>query len=240
MIFFHCTAADTAGKLAGAAVWRRDWIRPQTHETSWLKIKADNKSQILSLNLSAWEDEDTVSTSNCLILIFLFNVSFHLLLFWLWKWNLVWFSLVNERLPQFKTLSYLHLSLSIISIQPYNTFSFLLSFVSVLNFSSVCARFTLRSPPWCSDASLLWPHPHVNNKPHSAPPHLWGNPLAGLSDEEQYRCFVLTDLFLPPWSFLNDFQTQASGLTPPKLTWAVCSPATTLETLGDCDPGEMK
>lgn len=89
-------------------------------------------------------------------------------------------------------------------------FSFLWSFLSGLNFSSVSARFTLWSPLRCSDAPLLWPHPHVNNKPHSAPPHLWGNPLAGhlcLSDKEQYRCFILTVLFLFPWLFLNDFQT---------------------------------
>lgn len=78
MLFFNGTAADRAAKLC---LQRTSPVPPCDGETGSLRNKTDNKSQILSLNLSAWEDEDAVSTSNCLILIFLFNVSFHLLLF---------------------------------------------------------------------------------------------------------------------------------------------------------------
>lgn len=107
-----------------------------------------------------------------------------------------------------------HMSLSLV----YPKFLFFVA--PFICLSSISAFHPLIPSPW--------PHPHVNNKSHPAPPHLWGNPLAGhlrLSDKEQYRCFIRALLFLPLWLFLYDFQTQKSGLTLLELTGTVCYPA---------------
>lgn len=57
------------------------------------------------------------------------------------------------------------------------------------------------SPPWQSLTPPTIDHIHMLIiKSLPVQPHLWGNPLAGhlcLSDKEQYRCFILTFLFLP-------------------------------------------
>lgn len=77
----------------------------------------------------------------------------------------------------------------------YPKFLFILISTSLLHFlSSFSAFCTLIPSSTVSSPTRHWPHPHVNNKSHPAPPHLWGNPLAGhlcLSDREQNRCFIL-------------------------------------------------
>lgn len=74
-------------------------------------------------------------------------------------------------------------------------------------------NFPLRSPSSTVSFPSHTDHIHMLIiKSPPAPPHLWGNPLAGhlcLSDKEQYACFILTLLFLPLWLFLYDFHTTA-------------------------------
>lgn len=104
---------------------------------------------------------------------------------------------------------------------------------------SLSLHFAIWSPP---PQTLTPPAPDrihmLTIKSPPAPPHLWGNPLAGhlcLSDKEHNRCFTLTPLFLSLWFFFFFFffvrLSCYSWIQKPDLTllltnvWIVCEPA---------------
>lgn len=77
---------------------------------------------------------------------------------------------------------------------------FLVFGFSSLHLLYLSLNFPLWSPPWQSATPPTPDHIHMLIiKSPTAPPHLWGNPLAGhpcLSDKEQHRCFILTSLLI--------------------------------------------
>lgn len=97
-----------------------------------------------------------------------------------------------------------HLS-SFPCIYTHNVHSLYFYVFLVFSFSSLhllylSLNFPLWSPPWQSPTPPTPDHIHMLIiKSPPAPPHLWGNPLAGhpcLSDKEQHRCFILTSLLV--------------------------------------------
>lgn len=89
----------------------------------------------------------------------------------------------------------IHTNLTLcISVFPVFTFLSLYLFHAILNFPT--------DPPWQSPPPPIPDHSHtLIIKPPLAPPHLWGNLLAGhlcLSDKEQRICFIPASLFVSP------------------------------------------
>lgn len=119
-------------------------------------------------------------------------------------------SLLSSLTPSLHLLVFLPFRM--LSYLEYPTFSFFVFLcLSSLCFTSIglcLLSFSSLGPVIPSHTDHI--HMLIIKSP-PAPPHLWGNPLAGhrcLSDKEQYRCFMPL-LFLPLWLFLHDFRTTA-------------------------------